>query len=257
MRTIMFTGTTYISTTTSRIAQFAIYALGGSAAIIKDYYKRDSEMQRPAFESPESITEENFIEHLGDENFYQGYVTFFTQQIAEKGVRNTLEVFIFSEKYNHQKGRDANAQPEMLARFFSNLVHALIHVGYGLEFGLKGMVVEGLALTAVHEVRAGRGTIPPSLFTPYSPGSGIEEDVASRISSLALDDTAAPANIPLVSKTGSVHAFDIVARILKDERFKSKTPTDFINQFIDIFDEFSPMVWEYAEKWTIGPGPAR
>ena len=25
----------------------------------------------------------------------------------------------------------------------SSLLHALIHVGHGLEFGLKGMVVEG------------------------------------------------------------------------------------------------------------------
>ena len=45
----------------------AIYALGGPAAIIRDNYERDGRIQRPAFESPEPITEENFVDHLGDE----------------------------------------------------------------------------------------------------------------------------------------------------------------------------------------------
>ena len=45
----------------------AIYALGGPAAIIRDNYERDGRIQRPVFESPEPITEENFVDHLGDE----------------------------------------------------------------------------------------------------------------------------------------------------------------------------------------------
>ena len=45
----------------------AIYVLGGPATIIRDYYKRDGQIQRPAFESPEPITEQNFVDHLGDE----------------------------------------------------------------------------------------------------------------------------------------------------------------------------------------------
>ena len=76
-------------------------------------------------------------------SFYQGYVTFFSKKISEKGTAGTLEEFVFSEKYNFQKGRDANTQPEMLTRMFDGLFHSLIHAGYGLEFGLKGMVAEG------------------------------------------------------------------------------------------------------------------
>ncbi|KAF9230917.1 hypothetical protein BU15DRAFT_56733, partial [Melanogaster broomeanus] len=45
----------------------AIYALGGSASLIKDYYEQDAKDQRPRLKSPEPITEENFVEHLGDE----------------------------------------------------------------------------------------------------------------------------------------------------------------------------------------------
>lgn len=79
-------------------------------------------------------------------SFYQAYVSFFSKQISEKGATSTLEEFVFSEKYNFQEGRDANTQPEMLARTFAGIVHPLIHVGYGVEFGLKGMLVEGLWL---------------------------------------------------------------------------------------------------------------
>ena len=75
--------------------------------------------------------------------FYQGYVTFFSKHVSEKGAASTLEEFVFSEKYNFQKGRDENTQPGMLSRLFEGLAHPLIHVGYGVEFGLKGMLVEG------------------------------------------------------------------------------------------------------------------
>ncbi|KAF8126386.1 hypothetical protein EV363DRAFT_1348460 [Boletus edulis] len=222
----------------------AIYALGGSAAIIRDYYERDSRIQRPVVQSPEPITEENFIDHLGDENFYQAYVSFFSKQVSEKGSALILEEFIFSEKYNSQKGRETNTQPEMLARFFSDLSHALIHVGYGVEFGLKGMFVEGLALAAVHSVQ----TLPSSLLAPSS--TNTMEHIVNRLSSFALD-TPANTNTPVVSKTSGVHAFDIAARILNDDRFYRRTPTDFGNEFMEMFAENSSMVMEYAKQWTI------
>ncbi|KAF9235887.1 hypothetical protein BU15DRAFT_77494 [Melanogaster broomeanus] len=117
----------------------AIYALGGSASHIEDYYEQDAKCQRPALKSPEPITGDNFVEHIGDENFYQGYVTFFSKQIDEKGAAETLEQSIFSEKYNFQDGRDAT---EMLFRLMDGLLHPMIHVGYGVEFGLKGMLAE-------------------------------------------------------------------------------------------------------------------
>lgn len=76
-------------------------------------------------------------------SFYRGYVSFFAKQVCEKGVARTLEEFVFSEKYNFQEGRDASTQPQMLARLLDGVVHPMIHVGYGVEFGLKGMVAEG------------------------------------------------------------------------------------------------------------------
>ncbi|KAG8215388.1 hypothetical protein J3R82DRAFT_8989 [Butyriboletus roseoflavus] len=225
----------------------AIYALGGPATVIRDYYKRDGNIQRPAFESPEPITEENFVGHLGDENFYQGYVNFFSKKISEKGAASTLEEFVFSEKYNFQKGRDANTQPEMLTRMFDGLLHPLIHAGYGVEFGLKGMLVEGLAMTAVHEVYV-RGSLTTSLFAPSST-NGVDH-ITNRLSSFVLDAPASTST-PIVSRTGGIHAFDIVARMLKDDRLNRRAPVDFVKQFKESIAEYSPTIREHAEQWTV------
>jgi hypothetical protein len=76
------------------------------------------------------------------------------------------------------------------------------------------------------------------------------DDIANRISSFALD-APAPTSTPIVSKTDGVHAFDIVARILKDEKFNHRAPADFIKQLMETLVEYFPMVREHAEQWTI------
>jgi hypothetical protein len=43
----------------------AIYGLGASPEIIEDAYGRH-DYQKPAFDSPEAVTDKNFKEHLGD-----------------------------------------------------------------------------------------------------------------------------------------------------------------------------------------------
>ena len=48
----------------------AIYALGASPELIKDaYYKTHLPKLLPVLVSPESITEKNFTEYLGDEKY--------------------------------------------------------------------------------------------------------------------------------------------------------------------------------------------
>lgn len=56
----------------------------------------------------------------------------------------SIEEYIFSAKANFDPARGAgDKQPEMLNRLLSSICHPLIHVGYGLEFGLPGMIIEG------------------------------------------------------------------------------------------------------------------
>jgi len=52
-----------------------------------------------------------------------------------------LEEHVFDQKANFDGS--GGVQPEMLNRFLDAILHPMIHVGYGFEFGLPGMVVEG------------------------------------------------------------------------------------------------------------------
>ncbi|KAL0959084.1 hypothetical protein HGRIS_014382 [Hohenbuehelia grisea] len=120
----------------------ALWALGASANLIQAAYTEAAGSQRPAFPSPEPINSANFEEHLGDENYYQAFVQFFEQELAQKGFGPTLERYIFAVEANFS-GYNDEAQPEMLSRFLANVLHPMIHVGHGMEFGLPGILAEG------------------------------------------------------------------------------------------------------------------
>ena len=58
-------------------------------------------------------------------------------------------------------------------------------------------------------------------------------------------------SIPPVPKIGHVHAFDIVAHILKDDGLSHTAHADFVEQFGEIIAQYSPFIKEHAEKWTV------
>ncbi|KAH6905273.1 hypothetical protein BKA70DRAFT_1226037 [Coprinopsis sp. MPI-PUGE-AT-0042] len=131
----------------------ALWAIGAHAEVIRDGYKRDCGYEKAAIQSPQSITDDNFDEHLGDEKYYSGYVEFFSTYIENNGLGQTLEEWVFSTRAN--VGRESanlpeDKQPRMLSRFIAGALHPIIHMGYGAEFGLPGMLAEGLAQCAVH-----------------------------------------------------------------------------------------------------------
>ncbi|KAG2031137.1 hypothetical protein BDR03DRAFT_928361 [Suillus americanus] len=224
----------------------ALYATGAGGSLIEQFYKQDGANQRPAIKSPEAITEENFIKHLGDENFYAAYKTFFSKVIEERGVSATLEKYIFSRKYNFVEGRDASAQPVMLARFLGGLFHAFIHVGYGAEFGIPGMVVEGLALTSVHEPEF----LPSYLFEPS--GTTAVEEATTRLASLVLNTKISVAPFQLEQPQKN-HTFSILAKIMQDSKFAPKEIKKYFKDFDGLMSEHGDTIWRYAEQWTIDP----
>ncbi|KAI6030044.1 hypothetical protein EDC04DRAFT_116623 [Pisolithus marmoratus] len=202
-----------------------LYALGGSGALIKEFYEQDSRRQLPAIESPEAITPTNFVGHLGDGRYYQGYVGFFNQEINEKGTPMVLEEYIFSDRFQYQEG--ASEQPEMLSRFMSSVIHALIHVGYGLEFSLKGIVVEGLALAAVHDVW-GKDLYPIHFFTERS-------EVAAEI----------------IDSKADTHVFDIIARMVRDDNLRVDNVQGPQRVFERAVAGHAATIRGYAAQWTI------
>ncbi|KAG2063736.1 hypothetical protein BDR04DRAFT_1123063 [Suillus decipiens] len=205
----------------------ALYAMGAT--------RRNPSV--PAVEPPEVIAEENFIEHLGDENFYAAYKTFFTKVFKERRLSSTLEEYIFSKKHNFIEGQDTSAQLVMLAHFLGVLFHGFIHVGYGAEMGISGMIVEGLSMTSVHE----REFLPSYLFE--SSGTTAVEEATTRLASLLLNTKMSIAPSQL-ERSPKYHAFSILAKIMQNPKFAPK-------EINNLMSEHGDYIWQYAEQWTI------
>ncbi|KAH7910236.1 hypothetical protein BJ138DRAFT_1009244 [Hygrophoropsis aurantiaca] len=144
----------------------AAYDMGAQAKLIQEIFDREQSVQRPAIKPPADFTEAkicetNFTQYLGDENYYSAFLTFFSDQIASKGVPETLERFVFDPQFNI-------TGVSMLSRFLSGAMHPWIQTGYGAEFGSDAMIAQGLALASVH------APLMPDFFDFASPGAASE-----------------------------------------------------------------------------------
>ncbi|KAG2062840.1 hypothetical protein BDR04DRAFT_771942, partial [Suillus decipiens] len=224
----------------------ALYAMGATGSLIEYFYEEDSAYQRPVVEPPEAITEENFTEHLGDENFYVAYKTFFSKVFEEMGLSGMLEEYVFSKKYNFMEEQDASTQPVMFGRFLGALFHAFIHVGYGAEMGIPGMVVEGLAMASVHK----HEFLPSYLFD--TSGTTAIEEATTRLASLCLN-TKTPTPSSQLEQPPKNHAFSILAKIMQDSKFAPKEIEKHFQDFDGLISEHGDAIWRHVEQWTIDP----
>ncbi|KAF8063378.1 hypothetical protein FPV67DRAFT_240286 [Lyophyllum atratum] len=220
----------------------ALWALGADEEIIGAAYKADSAFQLPKFDSPEKITVDNFHDHLGDDEFYSAYLEYFMEVVKTKGVPAALEEHLFDVKANFIAGKDADQQPEMLNRCMDGIIHSLIHIGNGLEFGLPGIIAEGLAWTAVH-FKTSSIVMPPSLWKDMSAPENVES-LTTRFLGLG-KKTSAP------TSQGNTHAFTILARILKDPRFDAIPGADNYHViYTNAEREHGEAIAEYVQAWS-------
>ncbi|KZT63363.1 hypothetical protein DAEQUDRAFT_719501 [Daedalea quercina L-15889] len=184
----------------------AIYQLGATPALLEAAYESQCATQRPAYKSPSALTEDNLYEHLGDEDYYNTYMNYFASAIRENGISAVLEQYLFSP--------EANKAPRMmLNRFLSGVLHPIIHVGYGCEFGLPGMVAEGLGQLCVQPDHM-PDVFPASLF------GSLGSAVAPSVSNIA----AALSSVGLSGKTESSseetsHALAVLAKVAADPAY--------------------------------------
>lgn len=109
------------------------------------------------------ITLANWTQHLSRVDAYWDYLDIFEQLVKEHGAAKVLEEYVFSD--------EANAPGvAMLARCVGGLLHAIIHIGYGVEFAVPGLVAEGLAMACV--TRANWASQFPPRWTDQLPSSG-------------------------------------------------------------------------------------
>ncbi|OBZ73818.1 Oxidoreductase AflY [Grifola frondosa] len=104
----------------------AAYDLGGTASLLKKIEKRRETMQRPIQLDPKDkdiiITDQNWVQYVGNANAYYGYYNFFAGEIKSIGVTATLERYIFSE---HANAGGAT----MIIRTMSGALHPFIQIG--------------------------------------------------------------------------------------------------------------------------------
>lgn len=219
---------------------------------------------RPAYKSPEPITEKNFHEHLGNEDFYAGYLDFFSDVLLDKGAAATLEEYIFSPKANIIPPAKGAPPMQMANRFVAGLLHPLIHTGYGAEFGLLGIFAEGLAQTSVHAPSV-PSLIPSSLGGYASAatsdvGKGAINALTSMIPSLVLDPAQrllGKASTNSTSPAGDVHALTIFGRLLDDPAFAQSSlhipppPEDDEAPLARVLREKGDELCAIAGAWTV------
>ncbi|EIW52976.1 uncharacterized protein TRAVEDRAFT_175105 [Trametes versicolor FP-101664 SS1] len=205
----------------------ALYHLGANGDNIKAAYATHTSYQRRAYESPGKITRDNFHEHLADEDYYNAYLKFFSDELLDKGAAAVIEEFIFSPKANIEPPKPGREPMQMANRFLAGLLHPLIHTGYGCEFGLLGQLAEGLAETAVHGPLAPAATPPTLMQYVGAAATDAANATASRLSSFfpsfvigQVQRAVQP--VPWKTSSKSVHALTLVARLMRDDHFSFK-----------------------------------
>ena len=185
----------------------ADFSLGASPTRLKEVYEREAKKQRP---KPEKHNGFNWTEHLGDGDYYSDYLDFMLNEVKKLGRVAAVEKYAFDEQNN------------MLSRWLGGAYHPFIHTGYGLEFGIDGMVAEGLAQMCVHADRA------KVLFPNETKSSENTENTSSKT------------------------ALEIAKETLDDSRFDGLVTYDD-SGLTTVLDKKPELVLEYVNKWSLTP----
>ncbi|KAG1473876.1 hypothetical protein G6F56_000695 [Rhizopus delemar] len=110
------------------------YSMGASKEKLLKIFETHAKEQLPLPPPITIITRQNYKQHLGESKAYTSYLAFFQKEIDQYGMMNSIRRWIW--------------QGDFLARTIAGTWHPVIHIGFGIEFQLPGMVAEGLAMTA-------------------------------------------------------------------------------------------------------------
>ncbi|KAF5372179.1 hypothetical protein D9758_005082 [Tetrapyrgos nigripes] len=214
----------------------ALWSMGSPKAVLEAAYEESQPVQRPRGTAPEPITRDNLYDHLGDHKYYAGYLEYYEGVVREKSAAAALQECVFSPQANFPKIKSGQAEnPQMLDRFLGAIMHPMIHVGYGIEFGLPGLIAEGLAMAASHRCAS---FIPSSLFAASTP-----ESLVSRV-----QNTLSLKSAPVKPR---VHAFNILARILREPQFKVSQAPDFMTMYGHVVQGLRDDIFKTVDDWTI------
>ncbi|KAG8918387.1 hypothetical protein FRC00_012533 [Tulasnella sp. 408] len=230
---------------------FAAYAMGCPDEVLHAAYKLHADYQRPAFQSPDEITERSWPEHLGDKDYYNAYMHFYASQIDAHGPGKALEKYVFSREANLTA--EGKQGPQMLDRFMSGLLHPMIHTGHWAEFHVPGMLAEGLAMASTTAPNSPH-LFPPDFFdydTQQSDSVQFMLDQAvTTIRRLSLNN---PRPTSPSCHAGGAHALDILHRMLQDPALAAgeTCQPDSEDMFSKTMNSVGDRIRKYAKMWQV------
>ncbi|KAK2459454.1 hypothetical protein APHAL10511_008531 [Amanita phalloides] len=223
----------------------ALWALGANEQALQKGYDRDKHFQVEAIKSPEEITKANWRQHLGEERFYKAYLDFFTKVVQEQGPSSAIIDYIFAFDSNFE-------HPAMLSRLMGAAFHPLITLGSGLEFGMHGLVAEGLAQAAVHKSESG-DLLTPVFFKHCYEDVGITGGEKSQHATFSsrLDTLMHKLRAKPRQQQKDVHALTILSRVLKDEKLSGVKETGFYDIYSNVAEKHHEALSDYAGQLTM------
>lgn len=151
----------------------ASYSLGASPERLRAIYESHAVEQRPIGSVLKNFTSANWKSEVGKQEFYASYLEFFRQEVPKLGRVEAIIKYAFDT--------------DVLGRTFSGAFHPLIHLGYGVDFGIDAVVAEGLAMMA----------ITSTMMAPFvvAPTTAVERVTTKVASQLSLSESSPPKTI--------------------------------------------------------------
>ncbi|KAI8891233.1 hypothetical protein K501DRAFT_235163 [Backusella circina FSU 941] len=231
----------------------ASLSLGASPEQIQVIFEQHIDTLRAVPQTLTKVTRDNYKDYLNKAEAYTSFFDFFTCEIDEYGVDETVRRWVWSG--------------DLLTRTIGGLFHPFIHIGYGLEFKLPGMVAEGLSMACC----TGDSFQPLTSIQP-----SLNRDLLSPLTTSAAFNVGSPAtnqpvdkstinkdSEPQGSPTSLYHFLDknpliqTIIEIQKDAELDIVKPSMLSKriQTIATNPESMSKIKKYLDKWEIEATP--
>ncbi|KAF9905556.1 hypothetical protein EC991_001586 [Linnemannia zychae] len=182
-------------------AVLANYSLGATPERLRAVYESHAVDQRPIGPIKKNFTPTDWKSEVGNREFYASYLEFFRHEVPKLGRVEAIVKYAF----------DA----DVIGRTFSGAFHPLIHLGYGVDFGIDAIVAEGLALMA----------ITSTMMSPFvvAPATTIDTMTTKIMSQLSISQPSSARTVE-----------DILTAIREDRELDDVTSYPEANKSMDV-----------------------
>ncbi|KAF9348146.1 hypothetical protein BGX26_000419 [Mortierella sp. AD094] len=179
----------------------ACYSLGASPKRLQAIYESHAVEQLPIGSVQKSFTPADWKSEIGNKEFYASYLKFFCQEVPKLGRVEAIVKYAFDT--------------DVIGRTFSGAFHPLIHLGYGVDFGIDAIVAEGLAMMAVTSM----------MMAPFvvAPATMVEKATTKIVHQLSISESSSPNTI-----------VDILSAIREDHELDNVTSYPDSNKTTDV-----------------------